>query len=462
MNKKITVIGGGPGGYVAAIRAVQLGAEVQLVEKEYLGGTCLNIGCIPTKAILESAHAFHEAGHSIEMGVLAEPKLDWGKVQDYRKAVINQLVGGVAGLLKANKVKVINGAASFKDTKTLQVNDASGKISEIQSDYYIIATGSSNIVPVIPGIDSECCINSTQALSLEHCPKSMIIVGGGVIGIEFAAAYNNFGTEVTVVEMAPTILPNVDTEMAKLMEKDMKKKGIHLKTSTKVCSLEGIAGHGICNVELNGKPEKLEAEVILVCIGRKANIEGMNLDKIGVKTERAILADNKLQTSVKNIYAIGDCNGKMMLAHAASEQAMIAVENIMGKEVAYRGDICPSGVYFEPEVASVGRTEEQLKEAGVAYKKSVFPLMANGRSLIHRCDSGAVKILAGEKYNEILGVHIYGPQATELIHEAALAMSLEATVDEIIEMIHAHPTVSEAMREAALGIEKRMIHMLNR
>ena len=461
MNKRITVIGGGPGGYVAAIRAAQLGADVVLVEKERIGGTCLNVGCIPAKALLDSAHVFYEAGHSSEIGVMADPILDWEKVQSRRKNVIKRLVRGVESLLKTNKIRVIKGSASFDSPSQITVTDADGRKESVESDYFIIATGSEPSIPPIPGIDGECCIDSTGALELDHVPESLIVIGGGVIGIELATAYHHFGTKVCVVEMMDHILPNIDTELSEALKKDMIHDGVDIRTATKVCSVDGEKGSARVLIEHAGNQENITAETVLVCIGRRSRIKGLDLEKAGVKYERGICVDEYLRTSADNIYAIGDCNGKQMLAHAASEQGMIAAENCMGMEQRYDGSICPAGVYSSPEIASVGISEDRLKEAGIEYRKGVFPLMANGRSLIHRCKSGIVKVLTGEKDGKVLGVHIYGPQATEIIHEAVIAMEMKATAGDLAKAIHAHPTVSEAIHEAALGTENRMIHMPN-
>lgn len=459
--KKIVVIGGGPGGYVAAIRAAQLGAEVVLVEKEHMGGTCLNVGCIPTKALLESAHTFYEAGNSEKIGVLAKPVLDWAKVQERREEVIKKLVSGVEGLMRTNKIKVIRGKASFLDKNTISVKKENGETESVKSDYFIIATGSVTATPPIPGVNEPFCIDSTDALSLSTVPASMVVIGGGVIGVELATAYHSFGTKVTIVEMMQNILPNMDKELSEKLKKDMKQRGIEILTGTKVCRIEKEAGQGCCVIESDGKQQRLQAEKVLVCVGRKANLEGLDLEKAGIQADRVIPVDDKLCTNVKHIYAIGDCNGKMMLAHAASEQGIVAVENCMGEE-RYYDNLCPSGVYSVPEIAGVGITEDQAKEKKIAYKKGVFPMAANGRAMILRQETGLVKVLIGEKYGEVLGVHMYGPMATELIQEAALAMKMEATADEIIDTIHAHPTVSECLHEAVLAANKRAIHIPNR
>lgn len=461
-KKTVTVIGGGPGGYVAAIRAAQLGAEVTLIEKERMGGTCLNIGCIPAKALLDSARVYHEAGASSGIGVVASPHLDWAMVQKRRREVIDQLVSGVQGLMRANKIKIISGTAAFVDSGTVSISMTDGSNLKLSSDSFIIATGAVPSIPPIPGVECECCIDSAAALSLDKVPDRMIIVGGGVIGIELGTAYHEFGTKVIVVEMADHILPNMDRKLSAKLKNEMEKRGIEIITGTKVCGFKEKEKSVMCSVEQDKRQINLEAEKVLLCVGRRANLEGLNLENAGIKADRAIQVDSYMRTSTENIYAVGDCNGQLMLAHAASEQGMIAAENCMGETRRYDGNICPSGVYSFPELAGVGFTEEQLQEKKIPYKAGVFPMAANGRALIHRRETGMVKVLTGDVYGEILGVHIYGEQATELIAEAALAMKLEATSDELIDTIHSHPTLSECIHEAALASQNRAVHIVNK
>ncbi len=459
---KILVIGGGPGGYVAAIRGAQLGADVTIVEKNRLGGTCLNVGCIPTKALLDSAHVFHQTKSSLDIGIEANPILHWDKVQARRKSIIDTLVGGVEGLMKVNKIKVEIGEARFKDKTTVEVI-GSGKTNTIKFDKCIIATGSQSIKLPIEGIDLQFCIDSTDALAFDKVPKSMVVVGGGVIGVELACAYNAFGTKITIVEMQKNILPLMDKEFSDKLRKILESQGIKILTNAKVSKFEKSSIGGKCKVNHDGVEQVLEAEKVLLSLGRKAYLDNLNAEGIGIKVEKnAIKVDEYMLTSVASIYAIGDCNAKLMLAHAASEQGVIAAENAMGSKHTYDDKVCPSGVYSFPEFASVGLTEEQVKEKGIDYTVGVFPTMANGRSLILKENSGAVKIIADKKYKEILGVHILGAQATDLIAEAALAIKLECSVDEIINTIHAHPTLSECIHEAALSVEKRMLHMPNK
>jgi dihydrolipoamide dehydrogenase len=458
---KIVVIGGGPGGYVAAIRAAQLGAEVTLVEKEHMGGTCLNVGCIPTKALLHAAELYEEVREGASCGVIAEAKVDFTKTQAYKAGVVNKLVSGIEGLMKVNKVQVIYGTASFTGPKTLSVNGKDGK-TELSPDKIIIATGSIPAKPPIPGIDSPQCIDSTGALSLEAVPERMIIIGGGVIGVEMCTAYTSLGCKVTIVEMLEEILPPMDRELTGILRKKLEKKGVQILTGAKVLSLESKGSLGAVTIEDRGEKKILEAEKILVCVGRRTNTADLNLDAAGIKNDRGkIQVDAGQRTNVDGVYAIGDCTGGAMLAHIASAQGEIAAENAMGHAASWDPKTNPACVYTNPEFAGVGLNEEQAKAKGVDYIVGKFPLMANGKTLIMGGD-GVVKIIAGKKYHEVLGVHMVGPRATDLITEGALAIRVEATVDELISTIHAHPTVGEAIREAALAVEGRAIHIPNR
>lgn len=455
---KVVIIGGGPGGYVAAIRAAQLGAEVTLIEKDKLGGTCLNVGCIPTKAILQSAHLLEDAKNGKKLGVIAEPRLDFAAVQKNKAAVVRRLVNGVGSLMKNNGITVVRGTAGFLDQKTLVVENEEGR-QEMTFDRAIIATGSVPFIPPIPGIDSPACIDSTGALELEKVPESMVIIGGGVIGVEFSTAFLAFGTKVTIVEMMPQILPMMDGELTKSIRKTLEKKGVSIHTGTRVVSIEGREGSAVVHVEVDGEKKSFEGEKVLVSVGRRTNTENLGLDRAGITHDRGrITVDSHMRTNVPEIYAIGDCLGKTMLAHVASVQGECAAENIMGHENVYDERTNPSCLYTEPEFASVGLTEERAKERGIPYLVGTFPLAGNGKALIMNGGEGTIKILADPKYKEILGVHILGPRATDLITEGALAIRLEATVEELISTIHAHPTLGEAVREAAMDVLGRAIH----
>ncbi len=454
----VAVIGGGPGGYVAAIRAAQLGADVTLIEKQHVGGTCLNEGCIPTKALLHSAEVFDEAKNGAKIGVMAEPTLDFGIVMENKQAVINRLVGGVQSLLKANGVKTIDGEGYFADRETVIVNTAEGE-RKIKADKYIIAAGSLPAAVPIGGIDSPQCIDSTGALSLEKLPGSMIVIGGGVIGVEIATAYSTFGTRVTVVEMLPRLLMNMDEDMVNIAKKSLMDSGVEIMTSAKVVSIEDRGLKAAVKVEKDGNESVIEAEKVLICIGRKPNTAPLKPENAGIETERgAIRVNDHMETNVRNIYAIGDCTGGVMLAHTASVQGETAAENAMGKDSRYDERTNPACVYTRPEMASVGYTEERAKKEGISYTAGMFSLGGNGKSIIMNGGEGFVKIIAHSRSKKILGMQIIGPRATDLIAEGALAISMNAGIEDIIKTIHAHPTVSEAVREAALSSDGRAIH----
>ena len=465
MAQKVVVIGAGPGGYVAAIRLAQLGAEVILIEKDKLGGTCLNVGCIPTKVLLHCAEVVTNLGEAQELGVKVDSSsINWDKVQEKRKKISSQLVMGVGSLVKANKIKLIEGSASFVDKHTLNIVKKDKTEEKLTFDKLIIASGSVPAIPPIPGV-KECpaCIDSTAALKLDKVPKSMLVIGGGVIGIEMATAYSAFGTKVTIVEALPKILPLMDTELSKMLKKSMQEKNIEILTGTKVLSVETTALGANVNVETEQGNKSFEAEKVLVAVGRRTYTESLDLAAAGIANDRGrITVNDKMQTNVEGIYAIGDCLGKVMLAHVASAQGEVAAENIMGANKQFNGATSPSCVYTDPEFAGVGLTEEQAKEQNKDYEVGRFPLAANGKALIANGGQGVVKVIKGKEYNEILGVHILGPRATDLIAEAALMVGMEATAEDVIETIHAHPTLTEAVREAVLASEGIAIHIPNK
>ncbi len=463
MQKKIVVLGGGPGGYVAAIRAAQLGAEVTLIEKDKVGGTCLNVGCVPTKALLHAGEMYRQMKHdAADYGVFAKDlSFDWTKVIGKKDAVVSRLVGGVSGLLKKNKVKVINGLGKLGSGKTVQVTGKNGESQSVPYDKLILATGSVPVMPPIPGVkDNPNCIDSTGALSLDKLPAEILVIGGGVIGIEFANAFANFGSKVTVIEMTSKILPLMDEQLSKDLRKLLEKEGIVIHTDAKVLGVEKKGGKSAVYVEMNGKTEVFTADKVLVAVGRRTDTADLGLDAQGVKNDRGrITVDDHMQTSKPDVYAIGDCLGQVMLAHVASAMGEVAAEHAMGHQARYDGRTNASCVYTTPEFAGTGFTEEELKAQKVDYQVGLFPLVGNAKTLIENGGVGQIKVLCGKEYGEILGVHILGPRATDLIAEAALMIGMEATVDEVIATIHAHPTVSEAVREATLATQKRAIHM---
>ena len=463
----IIVIGGGPGGYVAAIRAAQLGAQVTVIEKEHLGGTCLNVGCIPTKCLLHSAELVSQIREQgADIGVEVEGvKVNFPKVIAHKNEISQKLTGGIAGLFKMNKVKKIDGEASFIGPRKLSVKKPNGTTEVMTADAIIVAAGSVNAVPPIPGIrENPNCIDSTGALSLEELPKTMVVIGGGVIGLELACAYAAFGTKITVVEAMDHMLPMLDGDLTAIGVAHMKKMGMEFHLECPVQSVEASpeGAKVICRNKA-GETVSFEAEKVLVAIGRKANTASLNLDDGGLKHDRGrILVNEKMETSVPGVYAVGDCvMGYAQLAHTASAMGEVAAENICGVPAVYDESTNPTCVYMEPEAASVGLTEEQCKAKGIAYKVGKFPMSANGKALILNGGEGLVKIIAGARYGEVLGMHIIGPRATDLIAEGALAIRVEATLDELISTIHSHPTVTETMREAALHAEKRAIHTKN-
>ena len=461
----IIVVGGGPGGYVAAIRAAQLGAKVTVIEKEHLGGTCLNIGCIPTKCLLHSAELIEDIkNQGADIGVkVTGVEVDFPQGIAHKNAISKQLTSGIAGLFKLNKVAKIDGEASFTAPGKLSVKKADGTVEEMTADAIIVATGSVNAVPPIPGIkENPNCIDSTGALSLEKLPKSMVVIGGGVIGLELACAYAAFGTKITVVEAMDHMLPMLDGDLTKIGVAHMKKMGMEFNLECPVQSVEAspVGAKVVCKNKA-GETVAFEAEKVLVAIGRKANTASLNLEAAGLANDRGrIIVNDKMETSVPGVYAIGDCVfGRAQLAHTASAMGEVAAENIMGMDAKYDESTNPTCVYIEPEAASVGLTEEQAKAKGIDYKVGKFPMSANGKALILNGGEGLVKIIADAKYGEVLGMHIIGPRATDLICEGALAIRLEATIDELISTIHSHPTVTETMREAALDALGRAVHI---
>ncbi len=465
--KTVLVIGGGPGGYVAAIRAAQLGAAVTLVEKDKLGGTCLNVGCIPTKCLLRSAELIRDIRErGAELGVRATGlEVDFPQIIAHKNRISGALTAGVTGLLKLNGVTRMVGEAVFAAPNIVEVTRQDGGREIVTADAVIIAVGSANAVPPIPGIkENPCCIDSTGALSLEELPRTMVVIGGGVIGLELACAYAAFGTKVTVVEALDRMLPMLDADITAVGVESMKKLGVEFYLECPVQSVEPCeAGAAVICRDRDGGTVRLEAEKVLVAVGRRANTASLGLETGGIKHDRGrIVVNSRMETGVPGVYAVGDCVASYaQLAHTASAMGEVAAENIMGISSEYDEKTNPVCVYIEPEAASVGLTEEQAKERGLDFRVGRFPMSANGKALILNGGEGLVKIIADAKYGEVLGMHIIGPRATDLIGEGALAIRLEATVDELISTIHSHPTVTETLREAALNFDKRAIHMKN-
>jgi len=460
----VVVIGAGPGGYVAAIRAAQLGMKVACIEKEKtLGGTCLNIGCIPSKALLNSSEKFVELSQHVEEHGITVSKVDIDvlKLMQRKDKIVKQLTTGIDFLFKKNKITHINGTASFDDKKTIKVSSSEGE-KKITAKNFIIATGSSPIeIPSIP-VDEKQIVTSTGALSLQFIPKSLLVIGGGYIGLEMGSVWARFGTKVTVVEALDRIVPTMDSEIAKEFMKTLKKQGLEFKLSHKVISTKINKSAVEVSMESSDKKEiKEKFEVVLMSVGRKPNIEELNLEKIGIKlTDKKSIEINKdFKTNIDGIYAIGDVVPGPMLAHKAEEEGVACVEIINGQKTHINYDIIPAIVYTSPEVASVGKTEEQLKELKTEYKIGKFPFLANGRALTTSASEGFVKILADKKNDSILGAHIIGHDAGQLIAEIVTTMEFGGSSEDIARICHAHPTTSEAVKEAAMNIEGRAIHI---
>lgn len=458
---KIAILGGGPGGYVAAIRAAQLGAEVTLIEKDKVGGTCLNRGCIPTKVLLHTSVEMENVNKEFkEIGIdITKAEINWKQLQNRKDKIIKKLVAGVDNLLKSNKVTKISGEGSFKSKNEIIVKNG-GSETIVDFDYAVIATGSIPVIIPLPGVNLLGVITSDEVLSLSEVPKSMAIIGGGVIGTEIASVYSTLGCKVSIVEMLPNIVANMDKDIVQPLKEKLIKSGVDIYLNTKVVSIsESSEG-----LKLNATSEQGElsipAEKVLLSIGRKPVTENLNLDNIGVKTERGrILVNKNMQTNIDNIYAVGDCNGGVMLAHVASAEGTVAVETIMNKKPQVDFKTIPYCVYTKPELAGVGLTEEQAKEKGFNIKVGVAPMYINGKSMIESDTDGIAKYITDAATGEILGLHMAGPRATDLIVEGALAIRLEATVDEITSTIHAHPTVGEILHEAGHAVHDQSIHI---
>jgi dihydrolipoamide dehydrogenase len=460
----VVVIGAGPGGYVAAIRAAQLGQKTAIVDKQWLGGVCLNVGCIPSKALLknaEVAHTLRERGK--EFGFSFENlNLDFGVAVKRSRQVSDRLVKGVGFLMKKNKIDVHMGTAHLSGPKTVTVTDADGKTTELSAKNIIVATGASSMVPPVWKIDGEKVVTYLEAILQEKLPKSVVIIGAGAIGVEFATVWNSYGAEVTIVEMLPHLVPLEDEEVSVELEKAFKKRKITALTGHKVESVEATKSGVKVVVSAEGKETTLEAEQALVAIGFRPNSKGLGLEELGVKiSERGFIEiDDRMATNVPGIWAIGDVTGKLMLAHVGSAMGIVCAENIAGAEtITLDYEMMPRATYCQPQVASFGLTEAQAKERGYEVKVGRFPFQANGKALGLGDYAGWVKIVVDEKYGEILGAHMIGPEVTELLPELTLAHMMELTPNEIARNVHAHPTLSEVLMEAAHGAEGSPIHI---
>ena len=457
-NYDVIVIGSGPGGYVCAIRCAQLGLKTAIVEgRDTLGGTCLNVGCIPSKALLHASHSYHEATHNFEkMGlIINSPKIDFKKMQDYKNDVIAQNTKGIEFLLKKNKIDWLKGWAKLNAQKQVIIDE---DVYDAKS--VVIATGSeASSIPNVE-IDESRIVTSTGALSLSKIPKSMVVIGAGVIGLEMGSIYSRLGTEVTVIEYLNHITPGMDLEISKNFQKTLKKQGLKFIMGAAVQSAISTKSKATVVYKKSDVETKIETDIVLVSTGRKPFIDGLNFKEIGGELTHTgqIKTDNKWKTSIDGIYAIGDAITGPMLAHKAEDEGMAVAEVLSGKHGHVNYNVIPGVIYTTPEVANVGKTEEELKEAGIAYKVGKFSFMGNGRAKAVFQGEGFVKLLADEATDRILGCHLIGPAAGDLIHEICVAMEFGASAQDIAMTCHAHPTFSEAMREAALACGDGAIH----
>ena len=460
MECDVAVLGGGPGGYTAAIRAAQLGAKSVCIDREpELGGTCLRVGCIPTKAWVQTAYAIKEAGETFaKLGVkVGEPELDFGTANDWKAAVVKQLTSGVAGLFKANGVEWVKGTGRFKDANTIAVEGA----EDVTFKQAIVATGSFPLKPPIDGIDSEKCVDSTGLLAQTEVPKRLVVLGGGIIGCEFASILQRFGSEVTIVEMLPALIPQEDEDASKELVKQFKKRGIEVNLETQCDKIE--EADGALRVHFGGQSK--DFDLMLVATGRGPLVEGLGLEDIGVEFDKkkGIAADEHRRTTVGHIYAVGDCAGYWQLAHTAFREGEVAAENALGHEAVVDNRGVPRPIYTDPEIAAVGLTEAEAREQyGDDVVTGSFPWAANGRALMQNETVGWVKSIHEARYGELLGLVMIGPHVTDLIEAGVVALDAEATVETVADGMAAHPTLSEAIKEAGLVALGRAIHIPNK
>ena len=466
MAYDLIVIGTGPGGYVCAIRAAQLGQKVAVIEKRAThGGTCLNVGCIPSKALLHASEMFEEAGHSFaRMGIgVGTPKLDLAALMKFKDEGVDGNVKGVEFLLKKNKIDAVRGTGRIAGPGKVEVKAPDGKTQTLETKNIVIATGSD--VARLKGvdIDGKRIVTSDQAIALDQVPQRLLVIGAGVIGLELGSVWRRLGSQVTVVEFLDRILPGLDNEVGRQSQRLLEKQGLVFKLGSKVTGVDSSGATLKARIELakGGAAETIEADVVLVAIGRVPYTEELGLDEAGVKEDNRgrVIVDAHFSTNVKGIYAIGDVIAGPMLAHKAEDEGMAVAEILAGQAGHVNYDVIPNVVYTFPEIASVGKTEEELKEAGIAYNTGKFPFTANGRAKANHQTDGFVKILADAKTDRVLGVHIVSSDAGNMIAEAAVAMEFGAAAEDIARTCHAHPTLPEAVKEAALAVAKRAIHM---
>ncbi|MCF7925308.1 MAG: dihydrolipoyl dehydrogenase [Candidatus Izimaplasma sp.] len=456
-NYDIVILGGGPGGYVAAIKAAQLKQKVALIEKGTVGGVCLNWGCIPTKAMLKTAKVYsqfmHASDYGLEITDKSVIKVDLKLIKKRKDKIVKRLTDGVKMLLKKNGVDLYNGFGTVNDPHSISVNEETLKTKKL-----ILATGAHPFIPPIEGlqdaIDNSRAVTAKGILELEKLPKTLTVIGGGVIGVEFATLYSNLGTKVTVIEMEDRILTPIDDEVRDKYMSLFLNDNIELHLNSKVTQVTDTE----VVYEKDGETHSVEAEKILVSIGTRPNMKGLEALDLEM-THNGVKTNHKLETNIQDVYAIGDMNGIAMLAHVASKEGIVAVENIIGETTHIDYLKVPSGIYGFPEIAYVGMTEQQAKEKNIDYMTSVFPLSANGKALAEGESGGLIKLIADKKYNELIGMHILSPNATDMISEGVIALELESTADEIAASIHPHPTLSESIMEAAHGVVDKPIHI---
>jgi dihydrolipoamide dehydrogenase len=459
MDCDVAVLGGGPAGYTAAIRAAQLGGKVVCIEQEPdLGGTCLRVGCIPTKAWVQTAHALHDARETFaKLGVgVSELQLDFTQAAAWKDGVVKQMTGGVAALLKANGVDWVKGTGRFVSTNSIAVEGG----EDVVFKSAIVATGSYSMRPPIPGLDSPRCVDSTGLLAQTEVPRRLVVLGGGIIGCEFASIFNRFGSEVTIVEMLPALIPQEDTDAAKELAKAFKRRSIAVQLERQCTQVDDHGSHIVVHF---GDGETVEADLMLVSVGRAPLVQGLGLDEIGVPTDprKGIATDDQMRTAVANVYAAGDVAGRWQLAHTAFREGEIAAENAMGHEARLGDPAVPRPIYTDPEIAGVGLTEAEAKEqyGDANVSVGVFPWVANARAVMSGDATGWVKSIHETTYGELLGLVIVGPHATDLIEVGVVALDAEATVETLADGIAPHPTLSEAIKEAGLVALGRAIHL---
>lgn len=463
-KRDVIVVGGGPAGYVAAIRAAQLGGKVTLVEEDKLGGTCLNRGCIPTKFMLRSVEVYQLIKTAERYGIsVSGATLEIAKMQAAKHKIISGLTAGVKGLLGGNGVEVINGRAKIISPEQVEVDTAQGKKETIAGDKIILATGAKPITLPIPGADSPDIMSVESMLEVAELPKSLVIIGGGVVGVEMATVFAKLGSQVSVVEMMPHCLPTQDDEVALVLEEALRDDGIQVCCSARVSRIDDVGGIKVVALSEGEAEQKIEAEAVAISVGYRPNIEGLGLEECGVAVGKGgVQVNENMETSVPNIYAAGDVVGGMMLAYVAIAEGIVAAENAQGLSSKMDYNAIPQCIFTLPEVASVGLAEQEAAAQGLEVQIGRFPFMANGMAAIIGEQRGLVKIITEPKYGQVLGVHIVGPQATSLVAEAAVAMKMEGTVDDILATIHAHPSLSEAVWEAAADVKGEVIHFLSR